>query len=180
VATLRALLVCSPPTKCHRTPGHLAALAAASWSRFSPDVGTPEVAQQRTSLAGRVLVTATRSTSSRAPGGGTRGRQPLLELGERAASSAARSAHRRGVRALTAQPHDAGVPPGAAVPPVGEEALGLLERAAADGADVGQPGAAQHRRGPARQVDRVGAAAGRRAAAGTAASTCAASSGGTS
>ena len=48
-----ALLRCNWPTKCQRSPaGTAAALAAASWSLFSPTSVTPSAASSSTSLAG--------------------------------------------------------------------------------------------------------------------------------
>src|SRR6266700_2436196 len=67
--TERALLRCNCPTKCQRTSTPAAATAAtfgaASWSRFSPMSRTPRLARCSTSLAGYVLVTATRVTAAR-------------------------------------------------------------------------------------------------------------------
>ena len=51
--------------KCHRSPrsAHSAALASASWWRFSPTSVTPRPASRRTSEAGKNLVTTTSVTS---------------------------------------------------------------------------------------------------------------------
>src|SRR5690349_12220643 len=60
-----AFFDCSWPTKCHVRSVHSGAFTLSSCSRFSPTSRTPRAASARTSLTGKVLVIATRVTSSR-------------------------------------------------------------------------------------------------------------------
>ena len=121
--------VCSWPTKCHASAGRrsAAALAAASWSRFSPMSVTPRAASRRTSSAGQVLVTAMRVTSS--------GRRPAIRqaasirarTSARLAASSARDRRSTlmAIRLSRRQPGEAGEPAGDTVAAVGVVAIVL-------------------------------------------------------
>ena len=128
VATAAALLLCRPPMKCQARSrsAHSAALASASWWRFSPTSVTPSSARSRTSEAGKNLVT---TTSVRRRARGRRRRRPRRSArGPRRARPRSR---RGGSCRSRSQPDQAGQPAGrGAVAAVGVEVGGLAGAAA--------------------------------------------------
>ena len=154
-----ALLVCSWPTKCH-TSGRsrqAAALAPASWSRFSRDVGDAERGEPPDVVGGQGL--GDRDQGHRRRVAGRRPRRPRRCRPRTVARLAASSsvARRRSPRRTVTTPAR---PPGDAVAAVGEEVRRLPRCSGRD----------RRSRRPGRRAGRAARRAGREPACPTASS----------
>ena len=96
--------------KCQRRPrsAHSAALASASWWRFSPTSVTPRSASSRTSEAGKNLVTTTSVTSSGSRPAPTQAAAIRRRTASRLAAELVAAAHEAAIRISPARRPDSG------------------------------------------------------------------------